>query len=446
MNWARGMGLALLAWWVGVALQLQQAVLWPSGLYAGILACGFLPVVLPFVASGRRLNGLQRFRVPPSGARRMAVLAGMGMTLAFAITGLHAAWRSAALDPALEGQDVDVVGVVQAMPQQQDVGWRFRFEVEQAWLVAATGDSTPIDLAAALPSQVYLGWYGQGGAWDWGQAQAALPEPVQAGERWRFRVRLKAPHGHLNPRGFDYELWLWEQGIRATGYVRLGAQDPPPVRLARTWQHPIEGWRQAVRDRLLRHLTSPQATTAEPDDAQQSTELRRRLAGVVAALVVGDQAAIDRSDWDVFRATGVAHLMSISGLHVTLFAWLASMLVAGCWRRSALWGFSGALHWPAVHVGAVSGWCLAAFYAVFSGWGVPAQRTLWMLLVVVVLKISARQWHAGLIWCLAGAVVLLLDPWALLQPGFWLSFVAVGVLMAATPPQLAHASGTDRGG
>ena len=445
MNWARGLGVALLAWWVGVALQLQQAVLWPSWLYAGILAGGLLPGVWPLIAAWRLLNSSSTSRMPLSGVRRMAVVGWMGMAVAFAITGLHASWRSAALDPVLEGQDLDVVGVVQAMPQQQDVGWRFRFEVEQAWLVAATGHSTPVDLAAALPSQVYLGWYGQGGSWDLGGTKAALPEPVQAGERWRFRVRLKAPHGHINPRGFDYELWLWEQGIRATGYVRLGAQDPPPVRLAVTWQHPIEGWRQSVRDRLLGHLTTPQSTAAGLEDAQESFDVKRRLAGVVAALVVGDQAAIDRSDWDVFRATGVAHLMSISGLHVTMFAWLSSLLVAWCWRRSALWGFAGALHWPAVHVGAVSGWCLAALYALFSGWGVPAQRTLWMLLAVVVLKISARQWHASLIWLLAGAVVLLLDPWALLQPGFWLSFVAVGVLMAATPPQGAQQSGTERG-
>jgi len=431
MNWARGMGVVLLAWWVGVALQFQQAVLWPSWLYGGILAWGLLPGVWPFLVSLRPLHSWRALRMPLAGAWRMAVRVWMGMAVAFALTGLHAGWRSAALDPALEGQDLDVVGVVQAMPQQQDVGWRFRFDVEQAWLVAAAGHSTPVKLADALPSQVYLGWYGQGGAWDLGGANAALPEPVQAGERWRFRVRLKAPHGHLNPRGFDYELWLWEQGIRATGYVRLGAQDPPPVRMAVTWQHPIEGWRQSVRDRLLRHLNTPEATAAEA-----SSEVKRRLAGVVAALVVGDQAAIDRSDWDLFRATGVAHLMSISGLHVTMFAWLSSLFVAWCWRRSALFGFAGALHWPAVHVGAVLGWCMAAFYALFSGWGVPAQRTLWMLLAVVVLKISARQWHASLIWLLAGAVVLLFDPWALLQPGFWLSFVAVGVLMATERPEL----------
>jgi len=149
--------------------------------------------------------------------------------------------------------------------------------------------------------------------------------------------------------------------------------------------------------------------------------------------VVGDQAAIDRSDWDVFRATGVAHLMSISGLHVTMFAWLASACVGWAWRRSALWGFAGPLRWPAAHVGAVSGLMLAGLYALFSGWGLPAQRTLLMLLVVVVLRTAARHWHGPLVWLTAGAVVLLWDPWALLQPGFWLSFVAVGVLMAADP-------------
>jgi competence protein ComEC len=123
---------------------------------------------------------------------------------------------------------------------------------------------------------------------------------------------------------------------------------------------------------------------------------------------------------------------------VTMFAWLASALVAWCWRKSALWGFAGALRWPASHVGAFSGLGLAGLYALFSGWGVPAQRTLWMLGVVVLLRVSARHWHGSLIWLLAGAVVLTLDPWSLLQPGFWLSFVAVGVLMASDPHRQAQ--------
>lgn len=411
LKWGQGLGGYLLAWCTGVALQLQQERLWPALVYLAVLA----------VTGGTGL-ALRRLGLP----LRWLTL---GLCLAwgaasFSVTGLHAWSRSHGIEPALEGQDLDVVGVVQAMPQRQDVGWRFRFQIEQAWRVDPTGQAQVLDMSTSLPSQVYLGWYGQDGQDDSGWRTSALPEPVKAGERWRVRVRLKAPHGNLNPRGFDYELWLWEQGIRATGYVRAGPKDPTPVRLSSTWAHPIETWRQSVRDRLLTHVS---ATALPWAGSAQSAQ----LAGVVAALVVGDQAAIDRADWDVFRATGVAHLMSISGLHVTMLAWLTSALVGWCWRKSALWGFAGALRWPATHVAGGLGLVLAGFYALFSGWGVPAQRTLWMLAVVALLKMSARQWHGALTWLLAGTVVLTLDPWALLQPGFWLSFVAVGVLMAS---------------
>ena len=410
MGWARVLGASLLAWCLGVALQLQQMALWPTALYAAGLA---LACPVAWVLRRRALG------------RRPATLAWglLWAWTAFAVTGLHAQSRALAMSASLEGQDLEVVGVVQAMPQRQDLGWRFRFRIEEAWRVDAAGLLQSVDLKRELPAQVYLGWYGHDGAQDSGWKLTALPEPVQAGERWRMRVRLKAPHGHMNPRGFDYELWLWEQGIRATGYVRTRAKDPPPVRLDSTWGHPIEVWRQRVRDSLLTHLAEP---GSDADAAKR--------AGVLAALVVGDQAAIDRSDWDVFRATGVAHLMSISGLHVTMFAWLASALVGWAWRRSALWGFVGPLHWPAVHVGAVAGLFLAGFYALFSGWGLPAQRTLLMLGVVVVLRVSARHWHGALVWLTACAVVLVWDPWALLQAGFWLSFVAVGVLMASGHP------------
>ena len=414
MAWARSLGWALMAWCMGVALALQQAVLWPLLAYAGGLCALVLGAVLLRRILGRQGAGKAGWAV------HQAVWGLVWAAAAFGVTGLHAWTRVSAIDPVLEGQELDVVGVVQAMPQRQDLGWRFRFRIEQVWQVDGSGAAHALQVDAQVPSQVYLGWYGQEGVHDSGWNASPLPEPVKAGERWRFRVRLKAPHGQLNPRGFDYELWLWEQGIRATGYVRTRAKDPAPLRLASTWAHPIEGWRQAVRDRLLTHLSPP---GSDADAAKR--------AGVVAALVTGDQAAIDRSDWDVFRATGVSHLMSISGLHVTMFAWIASGLVAWCWRKAAVWGFSGPLRWPAVHVGAVVGLALAAFYALFSGWGVPAQRTLLMLLVVGWLKMSARHWSGALIWCTAGAVVLTFDPWALLQPGFWLSFVAVGVLMAS---------------
>ena len=392
---------------LGTALQLQQSVLFAAPIY------GLLVLVAPVgmaVALWAQRAGRQ-----VSWGRWQFWLAGCAVAVsAFGLCG----WRATvfvgqALSPALEGRDVLVTGVVRAMPQRNEAGLRLRLAVESAAL-----DGAPV----RVPPLLDLGWYG--GALEDASAQdgtavagrvAEPPATLRAGERWRMRVRLKAPHGLRNPHGFDYELWLWEQGVQATGYVRNGPRDPPPQRLAVTWRHPVEQARQHVRDAVFKHLDAAPGTA----DA--------KLAGLVAALVVGDQRAIDRADWDVFRATGVAHLMSISGLHITMFAWLAALLVGWAWRRSAGW----CLRVPAPSAALVGGLVLATAYALFSGWGVPSQRTVLMLATVTLLRLSGRRWPWPMVWWLACAVVVAVDPWALLQAGFWLSFVAVGVLFAA---------------
>jgi competence protein ComEC len=384
---------------VGTALQLQQAALWFWPIYACFVA---LAIGLYWVAATKHI-------VMKGGWWRRCAAFAMAAALAFSLCGLRAtAFGNDALAPRLEGRDIAVMGVVAAMPQRSEVGLRFRFSVESATL-----DGAP----AALPPQLYLSWYssGYGGAADptaAGVAPLALqPADLRAGERWRMTVRLKAPHGNSNPHGFDYELWLWEQGLQATGYVRAGPKDAAPQRLGDTWQHPVERARQQVRDAIQAHVAE------------------RPLAGVIAALVVGDQNAIERADWDIFRATGVAHLMSISGLHITMFAWLASALVGWLWRRSARL----CLFYPAPSAALIGGVLLATAYAVFSGWGVPSQRTICMLATVGLLRLSGRRWPWPQVWLLACAVVLAVDPWAFLQAGFWLSFVAVGVLFATDP-------------
>jgi competence protein ComEC len=395
---------------LGPALQLQQAGLWPTGVYESIAAA----------AVGLALAQAAVLRLPTTVRLASCVVA--AALLAFALVGLRALdFASQALDPALEGPDLALTGVVAAMPQRNEGGLRFRFELESA---RADG------VAVRVPPLLYLGWYG-GGAFGMESApgMAQVP-PVRAGERWQFNARLKAPHGNLNPHGFDYELWLWEQGVQATGYVRAGAKDPPPRRLAGTGRHPVERARQSVREAIYARLTpaipgaNRGATSLADADAEPA---QRKAAGWLAALVVGDQNAIDRADWDVFRATGVAHLMSISGLHITMFAWAAALALGWLWRRSARL----CLAWPAQHAALVGGVVLAAAYALFSGWGVPAQRTIWMLATVALLRLSGRRWPWPQVWLLAAAVIVTVDPWALLQPGFWLSFVAVGVLFAS---------------
>lgn len=398
---ARRMTPALLGVVGGTALQLQQAEL------SSALVYGF------FVALALVLYGLSTTKSIANYLRTGLVLLAFG-ALAWGLTGWRAsAFTAQALAPELEGRDIAVTGMVAAMPQRNEAGLRFRLDVDSA----AVG-RTPI----ILPPRLYLGWYASGYASE----TSDHDEPrrladLRAGERWQMTVRLKAPHGGSNPHGFDFELWLWEQGLQASGYVRAGPKDPRPLRLTSSWWHPVERARQHVRDAIFERLAG-RDLTGQGDDGT-------RLAGVVAALVVGDQNAIERADWDLFRATGVAHLMSISGLHVTMFAWLAALLISWLWRRSARL----CLAFPAPSAGLLGGVALAMFYAAFSGWGVPSQRTVWMLLVVGLLRLRGKRWPWPQVWLLAGAVVVAIDPWALLQPGFWLSFVAVGVLFASDP-------------
>jgi competence protein ComEC len=376
---------------LGAAAQLQQPALSPMWVYTLVLLVG-LGVGLAVWRFGRSV-----------GWGVAAGWLGVAACLLWGLTGWRASLHAdGLLERSLEGQDLVVEGYVAGLPRQGDNGWQFEFDL-------LSGTHQGRDLA--LPSRARLSW---GAGFTVQVRQAPMPQ-LQAGQRWRMTVRLQRPHGLSNPHGFDAELWLWEQGVQATGYVRLGAPGPgllAPELLATTWRYPVQRLRQAVRDDLL--------FTASP----------RSAAGVLAALVVGDQASISAEDWHVFRVTGIAHLVSVSGVHVTMFAWLAIALVGVAWRRLGQ-RWPGVLHfWPTPVAASVMGVGLAALYALFSGWGVPSQRTVLMLAVVVALRLSGRRWPWPVVWLTAMTAVVLIDPWALLQAGFWLSFVAVGVLFA----------------
>ena len=367
----------LLAWLAGVGAQLHERDLWPLGAYVALAAASVLLLA-------------------PSVVRRSFPAAVLGAAVAgFACAGWQASLRLAeVLPPALEGRELTLTGIVATLPQRGPSGLRFTFEVDREARQGAN---------AGVPEQIALGWY-KGFHED---ASLAAPRgELRAGQRWRFNVRLRQPHGSLNPGGFDYELYLFEQGIRATGYVR----DAPPLLLEPAAGHWVERVRQRVRDAIDR---------AVPD---------RRTAGVLEALAVGDQGAIEHDDWDLFRNAGVAHLMSISGLHVTMFAWLAGLLTMALWRLSP----RAMLRLPEPLAARWGGLFAAAAYALFSGWGVPSQRTVWMLATITLLQSFGVRWPWPVILLAAAAVVTALDPWALTQPGFWLSFMAVALLMSSS--------------
>ncbi len=386
--------LCALAWLGGLGWQMQQARLWPAAWYAGLAAAGAVGVLTALVWPRTRVLA--------------ACLLAFG--LAVAMVGLRADARLAErLAPALEGRNLLVTGVVANLPQHGPSGLRFQFKVEQAeWqdTAPARGDGSAVRPAPVLPPLISLGWYNNF------SDEVALDDPrnaLQAGQRWRLPLRLKQPHGSLNPEGFDVELLWFEQGVGATGYVRVARGGPPAERLDDAAGYPVQRLREAVRQAIARQVTDP------------------RLAGVLAALAVGDQAGIEREDWDVFRRTGIAHLVSISGVHVTMFAWAAGVLASRLWRRSPRL----MLRLPASMAGRWLGLAMATAYAVLAGWGVPAQRTVIMLVTTGLLRSGGQRWPWPLVLLAAAVVVTVFDPWALLQPGFWLSFTAVGLLMVS---------------
>jgi competence protein ComEC len=379
------MRLAVIAFASGVWLLQQQAVL-PGWWAICVLGAAFAGAAV----ARHALRG--RLAVPATVALILAS-AGLGFAWAAAAARLALADR---LDPALEGRDVTLTGVIASLPQPFERGVRFEFAVEDA-IIAGPGAS-----AVRAPDRVLLAWYN-------GLTPEEFQEvlPVRPGERWRLTVRLRAPHGNANPHGFDYEAWLLERGIGATGYVRPRGER---VRLAEMVYRPgyaIERLRERIRTKLWDALPE------------------HRYAGVIVALAIGDQRAIETVDWETFTRTGVGHLMSISGLHVTMVSGLAAAIVAWAWRRRPRL----VLALPVPKAAAAAAFATALGYTLLAGFAVPAQRTLYMIAVVAAALWLDRLQSSSRVLAIALAIVLAVDPWAVIAPGFWLSFAAVALML-----------------
>ena len=332
------------------------------------------------------------------GAALFATLAGFG----------YAGWRAEsrladALATEWEGVDIRIVGVVDDLPQVVDRGVRFAFIVERV-----------VTEGAHVPTHISLGFFAPRTSDD---DEAVEIPSVHAGERWSFTVRLKRPHGGVNPAGFDLEAWLIEHNLRATGYVRASANNARLDAFAGRPGAYVQRARESIRSRILAALDT------------------KPFAGVIVALAIGDQRAIPESQWLVFNRTGIAHLVSISGLHVTVFATLAGALAFVLARRSV----ALTQRIPARKVAAFVGAAFAFAYVLLAGAEVPAVRTLLMLVVAACGLWIGRRGTAAVGWLWALAIVVVWDPWASLAPGFWLSFGAVGLLLYAGCGRLASA-------
>ena len=315
-----------------------------------------------------------------------------------------AAGLSNRLSAAMDGQSVWLEVVVRDLPTLQDRGWRFEAEVR----AARAGPDGPV---ISVPQRGLM-------FWPKGPTQE-FPEHLSPGERWGFEARIRQPHGTLNPQAFDAEAWMMEQGFHFVASVKTGKSVTRPRLMGIETDFGL--WIDQMRDRIRKLIG---ATT-------QSSAV-----GVLSALVVGDQRAIGLAEWAVFRKTGVSHLMSISGLHVTMFAAMAAAVGAALWRVLCLTRLAAGLWIPVQSVAAGFAIIGAVGYALLAGFGIPAQRTALMVTILGLVRILGVQASSYSVLALAMLVVLAAHPMAVLSVGFWLSFVAVGFLFTLAEGRL----------
>lgn len=270
----------------------------------------------------------------------------------------------------LDGRTLWLEGRISGLPASGNGVTRFQLE----------DVSSPRE---ALPARLRLSWRGA--------------PPLMGGERWRLAVNLKRPRGLVNTAGFDYEAWLLAQRIGAIGTVKAGERLRPASGL--------DAWRDAWRQRLLAADTQGRG-------------------GALAALVLGDGSGLRADEWRMLQDTGTVHLMVISGSHISLLAGMLYGLVAGlfrlgCWPRRLPW-------LPCACGLALAG---AWGYGLMAGFEVPVRRACLMVSLALLWRLRFR--HLGVSRPLLGTLVLVLlaEPLACLQAGFWLSFLAVALLL-----------------
>ena len=359
----------LVAFVLGVcALQAQPT------LPTGVLLLGSAAVAIAMGACGLLM------RWP---CRTSVVIASVAaLLLGFAYAGLRAHQRLAdELAFADEGRDVRVMGIVDSLPVRLERGQRFEFEVESH------------EGTIGVPGRLLLGWYGA--------------EIVRPGERWSLTVRLRRPHGAMNPVGVDFEAWLLERNLRATGSVRMA---PPPRRLdAMVWTPTtaVERCRWWLRERLTTACRGPAlrrgAACFGPGRPEGDCRLRLDAVQPHRYLAPGQYFRTAYHDDRGARRRPRCRL----------------------WRRVPWLLRRTPAQSAAIGAGAIA----ALLYALLAGWGVPAQRTVIMLLTVACTWLLRARIGLGTALALAATTVCVIDPWAVMAAGFWMSFGAVAAIV-----------------
>jgi len=333
------------------------------------------------------------------------------------------AWQEGRLPAALQGEVVVLSGTIVDVKSGDDRRQKITFWVDCL---------APYEAFKSFPEQSFrpehchqqfsvaqVSWY------------APFPEIIP-GQHWRIAAKLKWGHGFSNPGGFDYERWLMQHHIQAVGYVRkeIDAQqlDQPFSSgafgsLSELFSVSVLSQRWRAQSALMR----ARLNGVRHQVKQQISQLmaQSEFQGIITALVMGDRHGLSASQRQVLRDTGTAHLMAISGLHIGLLAGLAY------WITQAIVGFFPALiAWMPLQRWALLGACGAAtIYAALAGFSTPTLRAMFMLYVFSFYSFRNRPLQVFRSLLVAALLVLWVDPFDIFSGGFWLSFVAVGVII-----------------
>lgn len=245
----------------------------------------------------------------------------------------------------------------------------------------------------------YLSWY--------------YPPHLRVGQNWQLVLKLKPPHGLYNPQGFDFETWLKSNHIAATGFVVKSRQNKL---IGEVQLNFIDQWRRDFGFFIQKNI---------------STATRLLL-----AISVGDRELMQESDWQVLQATGTNHLFAIAGLHMGVLAFLIFQLFNFIFKCAPQLG----LYFPRKNLCLLGVAVVLIPYALLSGFALPAERALFMVLFVIVLLLASRPLYAWHQFALILLLILICDPGLLYGMSLYLSFFAIVLILAALHGEVSSSS------
>ena len=275
-------------------------------------------------------------------------------------------------------ENIQVEGIVINLPIHKKDRVKFALKVES--------------MSAQLPlKKILVNWYKN-------------PDVIKPGQKWLFELKLKPIHGYKNPGSFDYSKWLFRQGYDAIATVKK-------AKLIESQNYDLSTLINVFRAKIAKIIQQQYSVS--------------RVQALIQALIIGDKSQISSDDSQLFKDTGTAHLVAISGLHIGLIAFVGMLfgrllfvIIANerlnRFKLEALFAISFAL-----------------IYSLLAGFSIPTIRALIMVLVFSISyvgKLKISRWYS---WSIAMLVVLLIDPLSVLDLGFWFSFTAVAVLIFA---------------